>query len=124
MRPARIREDLPLPEVPTTASNRVRRMARRISSLWPSRPKNKCSSFASKARRPGNGSTERSGGGVGAGPSFMPQGLRSCSRSAQPAEEWVERFGSEGVAAQQDACLVGLHLLLLGADRRGDVDRL
>ena len=54
-RPARTSEDLPLPEAPTTASRRLRRSERRMSSLCPSRPKNRCVSLASKGRSPGNG---------------------------------------------------------------------
>ena len=53
--PARTSEDLPLPEVPTTARKRVAASLRRSSSLWPSRPKKRWLSPISKGRRPGKG---------------------------------------------------------------------
>src|SRR5580765_8291755 len=55
IRPERTSDDLPLPEVPTTARKRVLRSRRRRSSISFSRPKNRCSSSASNGRSPGNG---------------------------------------------------------------------
>ncbi len=55
IKPARINEDLPLPEVPTTARNRARERREINSSACPSRPKNKRYSFVSNGRRPGKG---------------------------------------------------------------------
>lgn len=51
--PARTSDDFPLPDAPTTATNRVRRRCARSSSTCASRPKKRCSSSDSKGRSPG-----------------------------------------------------------------------
>src|ERR1700689_4141995 len=48
-------DDLPLPDAPTTATKRRLRRRLSISSLCPSRPKNRCASSVLKGRRPGKG---------------------------------------------------------------------
>ena len=55
MSPDRTSEDLPLPDVPTTAKNRHVRSRRSSSSISFSRPKKRWSSSGSKGRNPGNG---------------------------------------------------------------------
>src|SRR5229473_7350658 len=53
--PALAKDDFPLPEVPTIATNRLSPSKRNSSSLWPSRPKKRWVSFGSNGRNPGNG---------------------------------------------------------------------
>ena len=55
MRPHRTSDDLPHPDVPTTARNRLDRSWRSSSSVSRSRPKKRWSSSGSKGRSPGNG---------------------------------------------------------------------
>src|SRR3954454_14627934 len=56
MSPARTKEDLPLPEVPTTARKRLVAKRHNSSSTSSSRPKNRADSSAVNGRNPGNGS--------------------------------------------------------------------
>jgi hypothetical protein len=53
--PARTSDDLPLPDVPTTARKRVASSFFNIFSLCPSRPKNRWLSCSSNGRSPGKG---------------------------------------------------------------------
>jgi len=53
--PQLTKEDLPLPDVPTTAKKRVAASLSTMASTWFSRPKNKYSSSSLNGLRPGNG---------------------------------------------------------------------
>src|SRR5262249_4431368 len=53
--PARTRDDLPLPEVPTTARKRFVRSSCNSAAVCSSRPKNRWCSSLRNGRRPGNG---------------------------------------------------------------------
>src|SRR5205814_4636822 len=103
IRPERTRDDLPLPDVPTTARKRVDRSRRSSSSMSFSRPKNRWSSSGSKGRRPGNG----------------------LNRAAclQLSDERPERLGCESVPLRHDNRLVGTKTLLLHASRGHETDR-
>src|SRR5208337_4720179 len=107
--PARTSEDLPLPEVPTTATKRLRASRRSSSSLWPSRPKNKCVSVGSKARSPGNG---------------FPSGIaRSAIRRLfHLRDERIEHGGREGSFVADEPGLARVEILLLLAGRLRDVN--
>ena len=83
-RPARTSEDLPLPEVPTTARRRERPSRRRSSSVCVSLPKKRSLCSISNGRRPGYGLVTAATGAI------MPRHLwlDPCSPGTAPAGSW------------------------------------
>ena len=111
--PERMREDLPLPDVPTTERKRVVRSRRRSSSISFSRPKKRWSSSASNGRRPGNGLNRVSvnPGGPRRRPSARRRETKGASGSAR------------GIPGVDHDALVRAEAILLRGPRLEEADR-
>ena len=116
--PQLTREDLPLPDVPTTARKRVAASLLTMASIWFSRPKNKCSSSSLKGRKPGKGLALRARRcGSHRGCSACPHGpdgfgQRFFRQAIQPVDQ-------AGLLQVDQVCLVlRSRLSEVGVDRR------